>query len=70
GMVVSYTSDPDGQIGSKVRAEGLQIAAGVPLQVGEGAEFKTFRLGLFGLDKLKDVDATVARLGRAVDAVL
>jgi aspartate aminotransferase-like enzyme len=42
----------------------------VPLQVGEGPEFKTFRLGLFGLDKLKDVDATVARLKRAVDAVL
>ena len=70
GVVVSYTSDPDVQNGSKFRAEGLQIAAGVPLQVGEGPEFKTFRLGLFGLDKLKDVDATVARLRQAVDAVL
>ncbi|MDP3197013.1 aminotransferase class V-fold PLP-dependent enzyme [Tabrizicola sp.] len=70
GVVVSYTSDPDVQNGAKFRAEGLQIAAGVPLQVGEGPEFKTFRLGLFGLDKLKDVDATVARLQRAVDAVL
>jgi aspartate aminotransferase-like enzyme len=70
GVVVSYTSDPDIQNGSKFRAEGLQIAVGVPLQVGEGPEFKTFRLGLFGLDKLKDVDATVARLKRAVDAVL
>lgn len=70
GVVVSYTSDPDVQNGSKFRAEGLQIAAGVPLQVGEGPEFKTFRLGLFGLDKLKDVEATVARLQRAVDAVL
>ena len=49
---------------------GSQIAADVPLQVGEGPEFKTFRLGLFGLDKLMDVDATVARLKRAVDAVL
>jgi hypothetical protein len=48
----------------------LQIAAGVPLQVGEGAEFRTFRLGLFGLDKLGDVPATVARLRRAVEAVL
>jgi hypothetical protein len=38
--------------------------------VGEGPEFRTFRLGLFGLDKLKDVGATVARLRRAVDAVL
>jgi aspartate aminotransferase-like enzyme len=70
GVVVSYTGDADVQNGAKFRAEGLQIAAGVPLQVGEGPEFKTFRLGLFGLDKLKDVDATVARLKRAVDAVL
>ncbi|WP_295079570.1 aminotransferase class V-fold PLP-dependent enzyme [Tabrizicola sp.] len=70
GVVVSYTADPDIQNGSKFRAEGLQIAAGVPLQVGEGPEFRTFRLGLFGLDKLKDVDATVERLKQAVDAVL
>jgi aspartate aminotransferase-like enzyme len=70
GVVVSYTGDPDIQNGAKFRAEGLQIAAGVPLQVGEGPEFRTFRLGLFGLDKLKDVDGTVARLRRAVEAVL
>ncbi|MES2542789.1 MAG: aminotransferase class V-fold PLP-dependent enzyme [Pseudomonadota bacterium] len=70
GVVVSYTADPDIQNGSKFRSEGLQIAAGVPLQVGEGPEFRTFRLGLFGLDKLKDVDATVERLKQAVDAVL
>ena len=70
GVVVSYTEDPGVQNGSKFRAEGLQIAAGVPLQVGEGAEFKTFRLGLFGLDKLADVPATVARLEKAVEAVL
>lgn len=70
GVVVSYTDQPEVQNGTKFRAEGLQIAAGVPLQVGEGAEFKTFRLGLFGLDKLKDVPATVARLEKAVEAVL
>jgi aspartate aminotransferase-like enzyme len=70
GVVVSYTTDPEVQSGAKFRAEGLQIAAGVPLQVGEGVEFRTFRLGLFGLDKLKDVDGTVARLRVAVDAVL
>jgi aspartate aminotransferase-like enzyme len=70
GVVVSYTDDPAVQNGAKFRAEGLQIAAGVPLQVGEGPEFKTFRLGLFGLDKLKDVPGTVARLQRAVEAVL
>jgi len=70
GVVVSYTADPAVQNGARFREQGLQIAAGVPLQVGEGAEFKTFRLGLFGLDKLTDVPGTVARLRRAVDAVL
>ena len=70
GVVVSYTADADIQTGAKFRSEGVQIAAGVPLQVGEGPDFRTFRLGLFGLDKLKDVDATVVRLKRAVDAVL
>lgn len=70
GVVVSFTGDADVQNGSKFKALGYQIAAGVPLQVGEGAEFRTFRLGLFGLDKLKDVEATVARLKAAVDQVL
>jgi len=70
GVVVSFTADPDVQNGAKFKALGYQIAAGVPLQVGEGAEFRTFRLGLFGLDKLKDVNATVARLKAAVDQVL
>lgn len=70
GVVVSYTEDADIQSGAKFRAAGYQIAAGVPLQVGEGADFRTFRLGLFGLDKLKDVDATVSRLSAALDAAL
>ena len=70
GVVVSYTADPEVQSGAKFRAQGLQIAAGVPLQVGEGAEFRTFRLGLFGLDKLADVPGTLARLQAAVDRVL
>ncbi|MDZ4313009.1 MAG: aminotransferase class V-fold PLP-dependent enzyme [Cypionkella sp.] len=70
GVVVSFTEDPAVQNGAKFRELGMQIAAGVPLQVGEGAEFRTFRLGLFGLDKLADVGATVARLRRGVDAVL
>ena len=70
GVVVSFTADPEVQNGAKFKAQGYQIAAGVPLQVGEGAEFRTFRLGLFGLDKLKDVGATVARLEAALDAVL
>jgi aspartate aminotransferase-like enzyme len=70
GVVVSFTTDPEVQSGAKFKALGYQIAAGVPLQVGEGADFRTFRLGLFGLDKLKDVEATVARLKAAVDQVL
>ncbi len=70
GVVVSYTADAAVQNGAKFREQGLQIAAGVPLQVGEGPEFRTFRIGLFGLDKLKDVEGTVARLERAVEAVL
>ncbi len=70
GVVVSYTDDSDIQNGKKFVAEGMQIAAGVPLQVGEGPEFKTFRLGLFGLDKLKDVEGTVERLRVAIDKVM
>lgn len=70
GVVVSYTDDPNIQNGRKFAAEGLQIAAGVPLQVGEPEGFRTFRLGLFGLDKLYDVPATVERLKTALDKVL
>ena len=70
GVVVSYTDDPDIQNGKKFAAEGMQIAAGVPLQVGEPEGFRTFRFGLFGLDKLYNVEGTVARLKRVVDAVL
>lgn len=70
GVVVSYTSDPDIQNGKKFAALGMQIAAGVPLQCDEPDDFRTFRLGLFGLDKLYDVDATLARLKRVIDQVL
>ncbi|HEX9859400.1 MAG TPA: aminotransferase class V-fold PLP-dependent enzyme, partial [Paracoccaceae bacterium] len=70
GVVVSFTDDPEVQNGRRFLAEGMQIAAGVPLQVGEGAEFRTFRLGLFGLDKLYDVPGTLARLQAVVDRVL
>lgn len=69
GVVVSYTADPEIQNGRKFAALGLQIAAGVPLMVDEGADYKSFRLGLFGLDKLKDVPASVKRLEAAFDAV-
>ncbi|WP_127557622.1 aminotransferase class V-fold PLP-dependent enzyme [Nioella ostreopsis] len=70
GVVVSYTDDPGIQNGSKFSAQGVQIAAGVPLQVDEPQGFSTFRLGLFGLDKLYDVDATVARLENALDSAM
>ncbi|MDH5799031.1 MAG: aminotransferase class V-fold PLP-dependent enzyme [Paracoccaceae bacterium] len=70
GVVVSYTSDADVQTGKKFAALGMQIAAGVPLQCDEGPDYKSFRLGLFGLDKLYDVDASVARLEAALDQVL
>lgn len=67
GVVVSYTSDPDFQSGRKFMDEGMQIAAGVPLMCDEPADFSTFRIGLFGLDKLGDVDGTVARLEQVLD---
>jgi len=69
GVVVSFTDDPDIQNGSKFRAHGLQIAAGVPLMVDEGPDYKSFRLGLFGLDKLRDVPASLKRLEAAFDEV-
>jgi len=62
GVVVSYTSDKEIHNGSKFKDMGMQIAAGVPLKCDEGDDYQTFRLGLFGLDKLKDVDAAVSRL--------
>jgi len=70
GVVVSYTDDPEIQNGRKFAAQGLQIAAGVPLMVDEGPEYRSFRLGLFGLDKLGDVPASLDRLAAAFDAVL
>ncbi|HKB58668.1 MAG TPA: aminotransferase class V-fold PLP-dependent enzyme [Gallionellaceae bacterium] len=69
GVVVSYTSDPDIQNGKKFIETGLQSAAGVPLQCDERADFRTFRLGLFGLEKLQNVDRTVANLSDALDRI-
>ena len=70
GVVVCYTADPEIKTGKAFAAHGMQIAAGVPLQCDEPPEFSTFRVGLFGLDKLYDVEATVARLRKVVDQVL
>jgi aspartate aminotransferase-like enzyme len=64
-VVVSHTDDPDIQSGRKLAGLGLQIAAGVPLQCDEPADFRTFRIGLFGLDKLRNIDRTVASLDTA-----
>jgi aspartate aminotransferase-like enzyme len=70
GVVVSYTDKPDWHNTKAFAAQGLQIAAGVPLACDEPADFRTFRIGLFGLDKLKDVDAAVARFERALKALV
>jgi len=67
GVVVCYTDDPAMKTGAKFATVGVQAAAGVPLMCGEPADFSTFRLGLFGLDKWADVDGCVARLGAALD---
>jgi aspartate aminotransferase-like enzyme len=68
GVVVSYTDKTDWHNGSAFAAQGLQIAPGVPLACDEPADFRTFRIGLFGLDKLKNVERTVATFERALNA--
>ncbi len=69
GVVVSYTTDPGIQNGKKFMEVGLQTAAGVPLQCDEGPDFKTFRVGLFGLEKWHNVDRTVGHLAKALDQI-
>ncbi len=69
GVAVYYTDNNDIHSGKAFAAAGVQIAAGVPLQIGEPEGFKTFRVGLFGLDKLNDVDAAVARFAACLDTV-
>jgi aspartate aminotransferase-like enzyme len=69
GVVVSYTDDPDIHNGKKFLDLGIQIAAGVPLQCGEPDDFQTFRIGLFGLDKLDNVDRAVSRLEAALNQI-
>jgi aspartate aminotransferase-like enzyme len=70
GVVVSYTTDPDIHSGKKFIAAGMQSAAGVPLQCDEPADYRSFRLGLFGLEKLHNPTQTVAHLAAALDKVL
>jgi aspartate aminotransferase-like enzyme len=70
GVVVNFTDDPSIQNGSKFAAKGLQAAAGVPLMCDEGENYKSFRVGLFGLDKLHNVERTVEKLEQVIDQVL
>jgi aspartate aminotransferase-like enzyme len=69
GVVVSYTTDAEIQNSKKFLALGLQTAAGVPLMCDEPADFQTFRIGLFGLDKLHNVERSVQQLAAALDQV-
>jgi aspartate aminotransferase-like enzyme len=68
-VVVAYTDDPEIRSGAKLKQRGIQVAAGVPLMCGESDDFSTFRVGLFGLDKLTDVDGTVERLDTHLSSV-
>ncbi len=70
GVVVSYTDDPEIQSARKFIGQGLQTAAGVPLQCDEGTDFRTFRIGLFGLEKLRHVDRTVQTLDQALNQIV
>ena len=70
GVVVSYTTDPEIQSGKKFIAQGFQTAAGVPLMCDEPADFRTFRVGLFGLEKLHNPERTATSLAKALDVVL
>jgi aspartate aminotransferase-like enzyme len=69
GVVVSYTTDPEIQASRKFLAVGVQSAAGVPLMCGEGPDFRTFRIGLFGLEKWQNIDRTVGHLAAALERV-
>ena len=69
GVVVSYTTDPEIQSGKKFIVQGFQTAAGVPLMCDEPADFRTFRVGLFGLEKLHNPERTIASLSKVLDVV-
>ena len=70
GVVVCYTDDAGISNGSKFAAHGMQIAPGVPLMCDEPDDFQTFRLGLFGLDKLHNIDRTVGALDNILNEIL
>jgi aspartate aminotransferase-like enzyme len=68
-VIVSFTDDADMKSGKKFMQQGVQIAAGVPLQVGEAEDYMSFRIGLFGLDKLMNIDRTVSLFEQALGKV-
>jgi aspartate aminotransferase-like enzyme len=69
-VIVCYTDDKDIQNGSRFMKEGIQVAAGIPLMCDEGENFQTFRIGLFGLDKLHNIERTLNHLKLAVERIL
>ncbi len=69
-IVVMYADSPEQASGAAFKQAGIQIASGVPLQIGEPEDFSTFRIGLFGLDKWADVDGAVQRFSEALDKVV
>lgn len=69
GVIVNYTDDANIQTGKRFVDEGIQIAAGVPLQCDEPEDFKTFRIGLFGLDKIENIERTINSLKQALNRV-
>ena len=69
GVVVSYTQNPSIKSGMKFLEKGIQISAGVPLFCDEGNDFLTFRIGLFGIDKLSAIDETVAKFSEVLDLI-
>ena len=69
-VIVNFTDDPDLKSGKKFMEQGLQIAAGVPLEVGEPDDYMSFRIGLFGLDKLMNIDRTVASFEDALKKIM
>jgi len=70
GVVVSYTKDPDIQSGKKFLDQGMQVASGVPLKCDEPADFQTFRIGLFGLDKIGNIERTISIFEKTLDIVI
>ncbi len=69
GVIVSYTNDPAIKSGAKFSQAGMQIAGGVPLKCGEPEDFSTFRIGLFGLDKLTNIQRTVETFASTLSTV-